>query len=227
MAEQEAPTLRIGATGNGPDAALPADESTLDLSGLELQPLVILMLDIESLDLGPRSVVTQIALYGMDPDEDQIFESNVWSYLPIQPQLDLMQPRTISADTLWWWMQQSDEARAKFEFNVLEDFESLGVLMRHLTREFNRMTHGKDYELWARGPQFDVVNVESLYRDVGMRAPWRYDRVRDLRTLMAEAGLHAADVPKPAGFIPHQAGQDARYQLAQYREARKHLRSRA
>lgn len=203
------------------------EESVMELTTDEVAVEKIgLMLDIESLDLGPRSVVTQIALYPFSLDTEEVLENHVWSYLPIQPQLDLIQPRTIRASTLHWWMQQSDEARAKFELNVIDDFDSLPVLMRHLTREFNRMTQGVDYELWAKGPQFDVTNVESLYKDCGMKAPWEYQKVRDLRTLMAEAGLHTRDVPRPTHFIDHAAGWDCRYQILCYFEARKNLRSR-
>lgn len=188
---------------------------------------LILMMDIESLDTGPNSVVLQIALYGLDGDEESLFDSHVHSFFPIQPQLDLIRPRTISAQTLFWWMLQDDAARLKFERNVLEDHEDLEILMRHLTREFNRMTENgkRDYELWARGPQFDVVNVESLYRDMGMKAPWQYNKVRDLRTLMAQAGLRSDDVPKPTGFVAHNAAWDCKYQIAQYLAARRALRS--
>lgn len=191
---------------------------------------LILMMDIESLDLGPRSVVLQAALYALDQDEDSILEDHIWSFFPVQPQLDLIQPRTISATTVWWWMQQDWEARRQFEKNVLEDFEALPILMRHFTREFNRIVDGRDYLLYARGPQFDVVNMASLYKDVGMAAPWEtpqtYGKVRDLRTIMGEAGLSSGDVPKPHGFVAHQAAWDCRYQLAQFQEARKHLRAR-
>lgn len=192
---------------------------------MEESPL-ILMLDIESLDVGPRSVVTQIALYAFDQDEGSIMDDCIWSFIPIQPQLDLIRPRTISASTLIWWMRQEEAARKLFERNDDEDFGTLGTLMRHFLREFNRITRGRTYELWARGPQFDVVNVETLLADLGLKAPWDYGSVRDLRTLMAAAGLRSADVARPEGFIAHQAGWDCRYQIAQYEEAKRHLRAR-
>lgn len=188
---------------------------------------MIVMVDIESLDVGPRSIVTQIAMVAASADTEETFEDHVvWSFLPMQPQLDLIHPRTISATTFWWWMQQEDSARMKFEKNIIDDFEALPVLMRHLTREFKRMTDGQDYELWARGPQFDVTNIESLFKDCGMSAPWDYNKVRDLRTLMTEAGLRSADIPRPSHFIEHEAMWDCRYQLMCYFAARKNLRRR-
>ena len=187
---------------------------------------LLLMLDIESLDVGPRSVVTQIALYGLDTETDELLDTHIFSYLPIQPQLDLIHPRTISASTLWWWMQQADEAHAAFEHSTSEDFSELGILMNHFVNQFNFMTRGRSYQVWARGPQFDAVNVESLLVDCGLKAPWKYNSVRDLRTLMDEAGIHSADVPEPNGFVAHHAAWDARYQLVCLREAQRRLRRR-
>lgn len=202
-----------------------AVELTDEMATKESSGKILVMVDIESLDTGPRSVVLQAALYGLDTDEDVILESSFRLFLPIQPQLDLIIPRTISAATLWWWMQQSDEARAKFEYSTFDDFNALPALMQSMTREFKRMVGDKDYEVWAKGPQFDIVNLESLYKDCGMTPPWRYSKVRDLRTVMAEAGIDADKVEKPKGFIAHDASWDARYQLTLYREARKHLRA--
>lgn len=193
---------------------------------METSP-VILMFDIESLDVGPRSVVTQIGMYGFDLDDEEILPDPVMSYLPIQPQLNLINPRSVSASTIIWWMGQSSNARAGFEQSSGDDFEELASLMRHLVRNFNRLTNNGTlaYELWARGPQFDIVNIESLLIDVGLPVPWKYNRVRDLRTLMAQANLKTADVPEPKGYVQHHAGWDCRYQLDCYMAARKALRS--
>jgi len=193
-------------------------------------PTIGLHLDIETLDTGPRSVITQIALTGVDLESEEFLPHPVHSYIPIQPQLDLIKPRTISADTLWWWMRQSDEARAEFEKSLGNDFGSLSVLMKHLTMMFNQMTnHGQtDYIVIARGPQFDAVNVESLYYDCGMRAPWEYSRLVDLRTLIREAGITKEEEKAlaPRGFVAHNAAWDTRLQAKLYFEARRRLRAR-
>jgi hypothetical protein len=201
-------------------------EPAVELVAEPTRPDLVLMLDIESLDLGPRSVVTQLALFGLDLEEDEMLDTHVHSYLPIQPQLDLIHARTISASTLWWWMQQSDEARAAFEFSTSEDFNDLPVLMNHFIVQFENITRGKTYTLWARGPQFDVVNVESLLKDCGLKAPWKYDRVEDLRTIMREAGLSSKDVDQPKGFVAHNAAWDCKFQLLCLREAQRKIRGR-
>jgi 3' exoribonuclease, RNase T-like len=206
--------------------AVVVEEDLTSFTPSPTRPDLALMLDIESLDLGPRSVITQIALFALDLEEDETIDTHLHSYLPIQPQLDLMPARTISASTLWWWMQQPDEARAAFEFSTSEDFNDLPVLMQHFIVQFERMTRGRTYQLWARGPQFDVVNVESLLRDCGLKAPWRHDSVADLRTVMREAGISSSDVEQPHGFIAHNAAWDCKFQLLCLREAQRKIRGR-
>jgi hypothetical protein len=196
------------------------------------QPQIGIMFDIESLDLGPRSLTTQIAMYGFDMETEELLPDPLHIYLPMQAQLDLIPARTISADTFVWWMGQSDDARQAFEKNVSDSFEELPILMRQLVRRFNKFTNNDqvEYELIAKGPQFDIVNVESLLRDCGMTKPWKYDRVVDLRTLMRYAGMsnRTADLEtfQPDGFIPHRADWDAKFQINLYFEAKRQLRSR-
>ena len=181
-------------------------------------PDLILSLDIESLALGPRPVITQIALLGWDMQEGVLLESRHVHFYPIEPQQQIIPPRRISADTLAWWMTQPDEAREKFKYSTETDFEDLAARLRNLVHVFNQLTdHGKaNYELVAKGPQFDVVAVETLLEEVGLSVPWAYDRVIDLRTMLRRAGINARNVPQPAGCIPHVAFWDARWQINQY-----------
>lgn len=191
-------------------------------------PKLHLQFDIESLDLGPRPIITQVAMYALDLDEDELLDRSHYFYYPVQPQLQLATPRTFSFDTLAWWMKQSDEARAKFEMSGSQDFEELPSLLRHLTTTFKQITNDGTipYEIWAKGPQFDLVAIETLMQDCGIEVPWKYDTVRDLRTLLALAGINPKNIPQPAGFVGHAANWDAKYQINQYREAIKALRAR-
>lgn len=187
-----------------------------------------LMLDVETLGLGSRAIVTQIGLYGFSMETEELLPDPLHIYLPIQPQLDLVPPRTITAETLVFWMDQSAEARAGFERNLSDEFEELPILMRQFVRRFNSFTKNGEleYELIAKGPQFDAVLVETLLADCGMRAPWRYDRVTDLRTLMRSAGVHNRDITPPIGFIAHRADWDCKFQIKAYFEAKRKLRAR-
>lgn len=191
-------------------------------------PRRVLMLDIESLALGTRPVITQVALIGYDLDEDEFLDSMHVQFYPVDPQQQIIPPRRISASTIAWWMKQSDEARSRFEQSVSDDFAELPALARHLIVTFNQLTmDGRiPYELVAKGPQFDVAAIETLLEDLGLKAPWDYTKVRDLRTLLATAGIDGRNVAKPAGFIPHVAYWDARWQVNQYIAARRRLAGR-
>jgi hypothetical protein len=181
-------------------------------------PDLIISVDIESLALGPRPVITQIAMLGYDLQEDELLENRHVQFYPIEPQQQIIPPRRISADTLSWWMTQPDEAREKFKYSTETDFEDLAARLRNLVHVFNQLTdNGKaNYELVAKGPQFDIVAIETLLEEVGLTVPWAYDRVVDLRTMLRRAGINARNVPKPAGCIPHVAFWDARWQINQY-----------
>lgn len=188
-------------------------------------PDIIVSIDIESLALGPRPVITQIAMLGYDLQEDELMTPTHVHYYPIEPQQRIIPARVISADTIAWWMRQSDEARERFELSTATDFEDLVALARNLVTVFNRLTdNGKaNYEVVAKGPQFDIVAIETLLHELGLEAPWHYRRVRDLRTMLALAGLDERNVPKPAGTVPHVAYWDARANIECYLAAKKGL----
>lgn len=181
-------------------------------------PDVLLSVDIESLSLGPRPVITQIALLGYDLQEGELLDARHVHYYPIEPQQQIIPPRRISASTIAWWMTQPDEAREKFKYSTETDFEDLAARLRNLVHVFNQLTdNGKaNYELVAKGPQFDVVAIETLLEECGLTPPWAYDRVVDLRTMLKRAGINPKNVAKPAGCIPHVAFWDARWQISQY-----------
>lgn len=190
-----------------------------------VKPEVIGMFDIESLDTGPRSIVSQIAFQFFPADDPEKVLGKGLVYLPLQPQVVLK--RTLSAQTIAWWMKQPEEARMRFEMSTGDDFEELPSLLRFVNRKVHEYCHDREYEIWARGPQFDIVNIESLMQDVSLEPAWRYSRVRDLRTAMALAGITTEDVERPVEMTEHMADQDVRYQILCYAEAMRHLTSRS
>lgn len=193
-----------------------------------IPPQVLLMLDIETLSLGARPVITQVSLLGYDLEEDELLDHRHVQYYPVEPQQQLIPPRRISASTIAWWMKQSDEARGRFEFSTSTDFQDLPALARNLTTVFNQLTNNGTipYELVAQHPQFDVVAMETLFEELGLDKPWSHQCVYDLATKLKDAGLNGKNVPKPAGFIPHVAYWDCRWQIDQYLAAKKLRASR-
>jgi len=205
------------------DPATTDTQETGVIPQTETEADLLLMLDIESLALGPRPVITQIALLGYEVESDEYIADFYNQYLPIEPQQQIIPARVIQATTLSWWMKQSDEARANFDLNSGTDFEDLVAALRGLIHSFNRLTLNgtRNYELSAKGPKFDVVAVETLLTELGLEVPWDYSRVTDVRQDCRRARINPKDVPKPKGTIPHVAYWDARWQIEQWLEARK------
>lgn len=198
------------------------------VSGTQKQPKFICSMDIETLHTGPRSIVTQVGMVFAPADDPETILKEVLVFLPVDPQISIK--RTFGARTLFFHLTQDDATRRQFEENLGEDFEELPSLLRHLARQWEIVVgeDQTDCELWTRGTDFDVTNVGSLMDDCAVKRPWRYDMVRDLRTLMAVAGIKKSDVYRdPILFPEHQAIPDAKYQLLCYAEAMKHLRARS
>lgn len=184
------------------------------------------MIDLETLGLGPRSVVSQVGIIAFALDNPEQTIRSVEQYLTIQPQIALN--RTIDFDTVLWWMQQDEKARNRFIDNVGNDMEELLANVRSIARKLSQIIEqagGHDnVEIWAKGPQFDIVILETLLVDCGVEVPWKYNRIMDLRTLMALAGVATADVDS-SGITKHVALEDCRFQVRCYAEAVKQLHS--
>jgi hypothetical protein len=65
-----------------------------------------IMLDLETLDLGPRSIITQVGIIAFPLDDPETEMRRISEYLPVQPQFELK--RTVSFSTVLWWMEQED-----------------------------------------------------------------------------------------------------------------------
>ena len=183
-----------------------------------------IMIDIETLDLTPKAVVTQIAVVAFDLDDPETIIREIEEYLPIQPQFNLR--RTVNASTILWWMDQDEAARKRLKASAGDDFDELVALVNSVNRKLNQVIEAADtVEVWARGPQFDIVTLESLFSDLGQMAPWRYDSVRDLRTALALAGVAKGDVPMRAGLVAHHALSDCRHQIDCLMEAQRRMRA--
>jgi hypothetical protein len=184
-----------------------------------------IMLDLETLDLGPRSIITQVGIIAFPLDDPETEMRRISEYLPVQPQFELK--RTVSFATILWWMEQEDAARKRLKESDGNDMEELLALVRSVHRKLGdliRAVGETNVELWAKGPQFDVVNLETLFVDCGLQTPWRYDSVMDLRTLTRLAGIKTEMIGRE-GLVPHVAVEDAKFQIRHYVEAIKHLRS--
>jgi len=185
-----------------------------------------IMVDSETLAKRPNAVAWQIAFIAFDlddPEAEPIRRAD--EYLPIQPQLSL--GRVIDADTLLWWMKQPEAARAKMQRCNGNDMDELTALVGSIHKKMVEVIGEADYyEVIARGIDFDFPILESLFDMCGLGdTPYAYNKKIDLRTVMNEAGVKTADVPKRAGLVDHNADHDCLYQIDCLFEARRRMRA--
>lgn len=97
---------------------------------------------------------------------------------------DYQPDRRIDPSTVRWWLQQSDEARARFSG------DNGTALHRVVGRLKKRLADAKG--VWTNDPSFDAAVLFHAARQWGIEAPWPYWLNRCVRT--AKAALPAEEV---------------------------------
>lgn len=172
-----------------------------------------IMIDIESLDTSPNCVILTIGAVRFDPKGDGIVEK-----LSLRPMIEEQTEkfgRTIDEDTVRWWSTQSADAQE----------ESMGdhdrIPFKDAMAELYKFCWNRK-GIWSHGLSFDVVAMESAWRQLEMKCPWPYFSVRDTRTLFDITGVSTKD-KKYATKTTHKAVEDAEHQAIVVQDAYKKL----
>ena len=165
-----------------------------------------LMVDIETLDTRHTAVVLSVGycLFTRDRvDEPKQF------LCELTPQMQ--EGRTVSADTLRWWMGQSDEARM-----AVFDPDLPRISRADLIGRLRLLMGDSDIgSVWAHGATFDLP-ILSSYLGVDL---FNFRTVRDTRTL----AMLAPHVERAAPTVKHHAGYDAEAQAKWVIDMMRHL----
>lgn len=143
-----------------------------------------IMVDLETLDTSPNCVILTIGAVRFDPKGAGVVEK-----LELRPTMEEQTEkynRVISEDTLRWWGEQSQDAQNEaFGDHGRQSFdECMEALYKFC---WNRRA------VWSHGAGFDVVAIESGFRQTNKRIPWPYHSVRDTRTLFDITGVKLSD----------------------------------
>lgn len=165
-----------------------------------------IMVDIETLGAQPKSVILSIGACAFDGEG-----IHKTFYRNIDVLESLLAGCFVEEKTVKWWRTQSAEA-----VSVLM---SKQVTLRAALGEFNafcgQVGKKEDLYFWAKGPDFDLVLLHSVYEMMGMEVPWHYRNVRDVRTILEVGRMYDAEEVKDFIGIDHFALDDARYQAIQ------------
>jgi hypothetical protein len=169
------------------------------------------MIDIETLDTAPSSVVLTVGACKFDPYSTRMPSDRKLWRPSLEQQLDL--GRTTSDATLAWWNNQDPEIleRALSEENRISLTEFFGYLNKYLV--------GVD-KIWCQGPQFDMVILENLFAQSRHHYNWAFWQVSDSRTVF---NMMPTNPLKEIQTDAHDAAADAYYQAVCVQKAYKHF----
>lgn len=211
------------------------------------------MVDIETMGSGADAAVVSIGAVAFPRTGAWTPKREVdWRetfYLTIDLKDAAKHGGTVDADTIRWWLQQSDAARqALFEptpRGVREVLLAFGDFLCRVGGHPERKGHELSQTLepdwkfpgcvWAWPPSFDLVILGNLLREmrpyedvqrVRHGSIWRRRSERDARTLCMEAGTLGVDAaaPKLSNGTDHRALDDAIAQAVAVRRALAGLR---
>lgn len=146
-----------------------------------------IMLDIETLGTEAGAPILQIGAKTFDrqnASEDWLAE-HIDLYVDLQSCLDLGLSN-ITAATLEFWFRQDASIAQQVMFNGAS--EPIRDQLIELKAWGDRISQNSDVTWWAKGPDFDMVLIETAATLAGLQVPWRYNKKRDVRTLQDVTG---------------------------------------
>lgn len=143
-----------------------------------------IMLDLETLSTRPGGVIISIGATKFD-------ENGPYGepfYMRINPKSSMDAGFLIEADTILWWMRQSDEARAEFQKESHHVFEVMSKFSVWCDSPYVKCVGhiaNPNIELWGNGANFDNAILKAAYDKLGLNAPWEFYNDRCYRTMKA------------------------------------------
>jgi len=132
-----------------------------------------LMVDMETLAVSPNAVVLSLGAVHFDPNQKGYTDS-IYFKIDLDDQDKL--GREIDPNTIEWW--------AKQDHKIMEEAFSPEnrIPLADAMDQFHKFAWGCQ-AFWSHGATFDLVIIESIYRQLNKTLPWSYWQLRDTRTL--------------------------------------------
>lgn len=132
------------------------------------------MIDLETLSVQTTGVILSIGAVAFDIDTGKTFEQ-----FEIFPEVDSqLENRTVAWSTIKWWFTQEHEARqSQVNVDRIKLDESLKQLINFIS-----LNCESGFKVWANG--FDINLLDHAYNQIGIKSPWSYKNVLDLRSMV-------------------------------------------
>jgi hypothetical protein len=164
------------------------------------------MTDIETLSTASNAVIVTIASvkFSLKTDNIEIF------WINIDPKSSKSYGLDIDGETLNWWKRQPPEAMHSWMHSKI----TLPDAIDQFTEFYGT---NKDQLHFCNGTNFDFPILESSYKAVGKKEPYKYWNQRDARTLYWAANLDVRNEPRIGTY--HNAMDDCLTQISWLKKA--------
>ena len=164
-----------------------------------------IMLDLETMSTEPNAAIIAIGAVEMD------FLARVLGrefYMVVSLKSSVESGGLIDADTVLWWMRQSDAARSAFTSGEAQPLAHALASFTEFVQDAQPSGVPRKPLIWGNGAAFDNVILRSAYTRLDMPCPWEYRDDRCYRTLKAlRPDTHALP-----SLVKHHALEDAKAQ---------------
>lgn len=132
------------------------------------------MIDLETMGTAPGSAIVAVGAVAFDAEKihDTFYQTS-------SLESAMAYGLTLDPDTVMWWMQQSDAARAEISTPMAY---SLGSVLETLCDWMRLPTDGVS-GVWGNGATFDNVLIRVAMEKVGARPPWKFWQDKCYRTV--------------------------------------------
>ena len=144
-----------------------------------------IMADIESLDVIPTAVIISIGAVTISGLSESFY---------LEVDRHSQTTRTVSQATLTWWAMQSNMPTGGS--SIISSLCAFSDWIK---------SFGREPIIWCKGTDFDVAILTNAYKQYDIPVPWKYNNIRDCRTVFKVANI----VPIKAS---HNALKDAKDQ---------------
>jgi exodeoxyribonuclease VIII len=132
------------------------------------------MIDLETMGIKTTAPIIAIGACAFDFKTKTIGEK-FYKIINLQSTID--NGAIIEADTVLWWLKQSELARAEFSLN--------GFNIPNVLLEFSLWlsSFGKEVKIWGNGSDFDNVILSASFERQNLPLPWKFWNNRCYRTI--------------------------------------------
>jgi len=171
-----------------------------------------IMIDLETMGTSSTSAIVS---YGAAQFNWKTGEIGHTIYRVIDLKTSLYFNRTIDAGTVYWWLQQSDQARKALVQD--ENREDAFKAMQSLRAFLVGCGNPQKLRLWGNGPTFDNSMIRDYHKAVAgedIPIPFWNDRcVRTVKGFYPNQLWHKWSLDNPRSGTYHNALDDCKYQI--------------